>query len=71
MDRTLYWNHMSVMTSQIIGNSIVCSTGIQTKIKENIKAPHYWPIVREFTSDQRFPSQRASNVENISMPWNR
>ena len=35
--------------------------------KENIKASHKWPFVRESTGGWWFPSQRASNVEKISM----
>ena len=39
---------------------------IQTQIKENIKAPRYWPLYREFTGD---PAQMASNAENDSIWW--
>ena len=33
-------------------------------------APHYWLFVRGIHQDTGgFPSQRASTMENISMPW--
>ena len=35
-------------------------------IKENIKAPHHWSLWEEFSG---FPSQRASNPENVSTWW--
>ena len=34
---------------------------VQAQIKENIKAPRYWPFVRGI--------QRASNAENVSIWW--
>ena len=37
------------------------------QIKENIKAPRHWPLGVE--SIGGFPSQRASNAENISIWW--
>ena len=43
---------------------------IQVQIIENIKAPCHWPLWGEFTSDQWIPwTQRASNVENVSIWW--
>ena len=41
---TCRWHHNGV--------SIVWSTFIQAKIKENIKAPHHWSLWGEFTYDQ-------------------
>ena len=32
---------------------------IQTQIKENIKAPHHWPLFREFTGDQWIPRTKG------------
>ena len=42
---------------------------IQAQIKENIKAPRHWPLCREFTGNQWFPAQMASNTENVSIWW--
>ena len=39
---------------------------IQAQFKEYIKAPRNWPLWGEFTS---FPTQRASNGENVSIWW--
>ena len=39
----------------------------QAQIKENIIAPRDWPSWREFAG--HFPSQRASNAENVSIWW--
>ena len=40
----------------------------QAHIKENIKALRHWPVWGESTG---FPSQRASNAENVSIWWRR
>ena len=42
---------------------------VQAYIKENIRAQRYWPVWAESTDDQWFPSQRASNTENVSIWW--
>ena len=43
---------------------------VQAQIKENIKAPHHWPLCGEFTGHRwQFPTQRASNAENVSIWW--
>ena len=42
---------------------------IQVYIKENIKALRHWPLCVEFTDNQWFPVQRASNAENVSIWW--
>ena len=41
----------------------------EAQIKENIKAPRHWPLWGESTGHWWFPSQRASNAENISISW--
>ena len=33
-----------------------------------IKAPHHWPFVRWIHQSVGFPSQKASNTENVFMP---
>ena len=51
---------------------------VQSKIKGNIEAPHYWPIVRETTGDRWFPLTKgqwcghivtSSCILRIYMPW--
>ena len=39
----------------------------QAQFKENIKAPRHWPLWWPVTSG--FPSQKASNAENVSIWW--
>ena len=39
------------------------------QIKEDIKAPRYWPLCGEFTGTGEFPAQRASYAENVSIWW--
>ena len=60
---------MSTMASQITSLTIVYSIVIQAQIKENIKAPRHWPLCGEFTGTGEFPTQRASNAENVSIWW--
>ena len=48
-------------------NSISTTCSRQQQI--NIKGPYYWPFVRGSTVTSGFPSQKASNVESIIMPW--
>ena len=55
--RYLPMNHyrdviMGVMASQITSVSIVYSTVASGRDQRNIKAPRYWPLWGEFTSDQ-------------------
>ena len=64
----LQWHHTRGMSSQINGNSTVCSTIVQVKNKENIKVPHYWPSWGDF---HRLVLERASNAESVSMSWRR
>ena len=42
---------------------------VQVKIKENIKAPHHWPLWGEYISDWWFPSQGTSNAKNVFIRW--
>ena len=42
---------------------------IQTQIKENIKAPHHWPLRGQFTGTGEFPAQRTSYAGNVSIWW--
>ena len=60
---------MGKMASQITNLMIVYSTVTQAQIKENTKVPRHWPLCEEFTGTGVFPSQRASNAENVSIWW--
>ena len=43
---------------------------IQVQIKENINAPPcHWPLWGNSPMTGEFPSQRASNTENVSIRW--
>ena len=57
------------MTSQITSQRLFTQPFILTQIKENIKAPRHWPLCREFTGTGEFPTQMASNAENVSIWW--
>ena len=54
---SLQWYHMSVIASQITGNSTMCSTAVQTKNRENTK----------IVMTGGFLSQRATYVESVTM----
>ena len=41
----------------------------QPQIKENNKAPRYWPRAGNSPVTGEFPAQRASNAENVSIWW--
>ena len=59
---------MGAMAAQITGLSAVTQLFVQTKMKENIKAPRHWPLWGEFTGDQWIPrTKRASDAENVSI----
>ena len=66
----LKWRHMNVVASQIKGTRLFVQQLFHTD-KENIIAPHKWPLVRRI--DDGFFSQRTSIVESVSMrpPCNR
>ena len=42
---------------------------IQAQIKENVKAPHHWPLWGEFIGYWRFPLTKASRAESVSIWW--
>ena len=60
---------MTTVASQITSLTVFTQPFIQTQIKENIKAPHYWPLRGEFTGTGEVPAQRASYMENVSIWW--
>ena len=60
---------MSVMVSQITGVSIVCWTVCSGSDQRKHQSSASLVFVGEFTVDQYFPSQRASDVENVSIWW--
>ena len=54
---------------QASASNPVMQAFVKTQIKENINAPRHWPLWGEFPGDRWFPSQRASNAENVSLRW--
>ena len=60
----LQWCTRSVTAPIITGMLNVYSAGCSDYHKENVKAAHTWPTVTD-----KFPSQRASDVESVSMSW--
>ena len=61
---TSYWARLCLKSS---ASRLFIQSFIQTQIKENIKAPRYWPMLGEFTGE--FPAQRASNAKNYFIWW--
>ena len=55
------------IASQINGVWIFAQPFVQAQIKENIKAPRYWPLWRKLTVTGGYPSQRANNAKNVSI----
>ena len=61
---------MGAMASQTTSLTIVYSTVYSgADQEENIKAPRHWPLCGEVTVTGEFPTQRASNAENVSVWW--
>ena len=60
---------MGGMTSQITGVSLFAQPFVQAQLKENIKVLHHWLHEGNPLVTGGFPSQRASNPENISISW--
>ena len=52
-----------------ISNLTLCSAPYPTANKENLKALHYWPFLREIRRWPMVSLQRASNAESVSMPY--
>ena len=48
---------------------LFAQTFVQAMIKEKIKAPCHWLLWGESTGDRWFPSQRASDSENVNISW--
>ena len=60
---------IGAMAYQITRLTLFTQPFIQAQIKENIKAPHHWPLCGEFTGHRWIPAQMASNAENVSIWW--
>ena len=60
---------MSVMAFQITSVSIVCSAVCSGADQAKHQSSRHWPLWGESTGDRWFPSQRASNTENVSIWW--
>ena len=68
--RLLQWHHMSAVASQITINSIVFSTACsRQQWRKKSKVFITGPLWENPPGTGWFPSQMASNVENIYMPW--
>ena len=63
----LHLRHISIMASQFTGNSTACWIVCLT-LKQNIKAPRYWPFVRGI---HWWPvdSHRKGPVMRKAFPW--
>ena len=60
---------MSATVSQITHVSMFVQPFVQAQIKENIKAPRHWPLWGNPPVTGGFPSERASDAENVSIWW--
>ena len=60
---------MSTMASQSQAPRLFAQPFVQAQIKENTTAPRHRPLRGESTVTGGFPSQRASNMENVSIWW--
>ena len=60
---------MSAMASQITRLTIVYSSVYSGADQENIKAPRHWHCEGNSPVTGEFPTQSASNVENVSICW--
>ena len=71
--KSQYNNAMSIMTLQITGNLTVHSTTYSNKGNNISKLQALWEgyplFLRVSTSDWRFPSQRANDMEKVSMSY--
>ena len=75
--RSLRWRQVSIMASEITGNSTVCSAFFRDnkkkkkkqkkKKKKNITAPHYWLSVRGTNGHLWFPIAKDSNSKTVSL----
>ena len=59
---------MSTIASRISSLNITQSF-IQAQIKENIKTPRHWPCAGNSPATGEFPTQMATNAENVSIWW--
>ena len=50
---------MGAMAFQITNVSIFAQLLVQVQIKENIKAPRYWPFCGEFTGERWIPHTKG------------
>ena len=63
--------HISVLASQITGNSNICSTACSASNKWIIEGPHHWLLVRETTGHQWIPLTKRQWWVKLCyiMPW--
>ena len=60
---------MSTMAFQITSRAIVDSTNYSGADKKNIKGPRHWLCEGNSPVSDKFPTQRASNAENVAIWW--
>ena len=58
---------MSMMASQITSLAIIFQPFIEAQIKDNIEAPCHWLCAGKSPVTGEFPTERASNAENVSI----
>ena len=67
---TLQWRHNGrVKRLKSPASRLFTQSFIQTQIKENIKAPHHWPLCGNSPGPGEFLAQMASYAENFSIWW--
>ena len=66
---TLWWRNMSVMKSQIIHNSIICSTPCSDRQKKHQSCALLHFVRGIHRSSLEFPLQMASNAISVSIYW--
>ena len=65
-----HWNDgtMTVIISQITGESTDYSTIWSGQYQSKHQIPHYWPL-RVTASEKWFPAQRTEKAEGVSKAW--
>ena len=70
------WNWIVTVTSKWTSwrpkspaSRLFTQTFVQAQIKENIKAPRYWPLWGNSSVTSEFPTHKASNAENVYISW--
>ena len=59
------WRHISTKSLKSPVTELHIEQLVQSNSKGNIKASHYWPLVREITGKMESPHEGTSNAESI------